>query len=235
MKNSGQIDIFDHMIFEKLIPKDHLLVKINAIIDFSFIYEKVQDQYSHLGRGSKNPVMMVKLFLLEYVYNLSDIEVTNRAKTDIVFRWFLGLGIDDPVPDDTIISHFRVNCLNEEHFEEFFNEIVKKCIEKDLVKTKHLLIDTTDVAVNVNYPSEKKLIGNTYRKVIKEIEKFNEKLVNEQLEQFELEIDREYEINEKVSSKRHFEIAKKHIAYLYLKTYNELKYNTRYQEAFGMC
>jgi hypothetical protein len=48
-KQSGQIDIFSSMIFEKLIPKDHLLVKINEIIDFSFIYEFVKDYYSEVG------------------------------------------------------------------------------------------------------------------------------------------------------------------------------------------
>ena len=212
-----------------------LLVKIDSIINFSFVYEKVQDTYSHLGRGSKDPVMMVKIFLLEYLYNLSDVEVTKRIKTDIVFRWFLQLGIDDPVPDDTTISHFRVKRLSEEHFDEFFNEIVKQCIERDLVKTKRYMIDTTDVAANVNYPFEKKLIRNAYTKVINEVAKFSEYLAKEQLEEFEIEIQQEYEISEKVSSKRHFQIAEKHLGYLYLKTYDELQSNEEYQEVFGMC
>lgn len=234
-KNSGQVDIFNHMIFEKLIPKDHLLVKIDSIIDFSFVYEKVADRYSHLGRGSKDPVMMVKIFLLEYLYNLSDIGVTKRIKTDIAFRWFLGLKIDDSVPDDTTISHFRVKRLREDDFDEFFNEIVKKCIEKDLIKTKRFMIDTTDVAANVNYPSDKKLIGNAYKKVIKEIEKFNEDLAKQQLEKFEADIRREYETSEKVSAKKHFKIVEKHLGHLYIKTYDELHSNQNYQEAFGIC
>ncbi|HEY5535492.1 MAG TPA: transposase, partial [Ignavibacteria bacterium] len=125
-KNNGQLDVFDHMIFEKLIPKDHLLVKIESIIDFSFVYDIVKEQYSAIGRGSKDPMMMVKIFLLEYLYRLSDVQVSKRAQTDIVFRWFLNLGINDPVPDDTTISHFRVNRLTAEHFESFFTDIVKK-------------------------------------------------------------------------------------------------------------
>ncbi|MEA4962366.1 hypothetical protein [Lutispora sp.] len=60
-KNSGQIDIFNNIIFERLIPKDHLLVKIDSIIDFSFVYDKA-------------PLMMLKILLLEYLYNLSDVE-----------------------------------------------------------------------------------------------------------------------------------------------------------------
>ncbi|MGE5631111.1 MAG: hypothetical protein ACM3TR_08460 [Caulobacteraceae bacterium] len=56
-KNSEQVDIFNHMIFEKLIPKNHLPVKIDSITDFSFAYEKVKDKYSDIGRGSKDSVV----------------------------------------------------------------------------------------------------------------------------------------------------------------------------------
>lgn len=57
-KNIGQINIFNSMIFERLVSKDHLLVKIDSIIDFSFVYEKVKDTYSSIDRGSKDPVMI---------------------------------------------------------------------------------------------------------------------------------------------------------------------------------
>ena len=227
--------MFDHMIFEKLIPKDHLLVKIDSIIDFSFVYDKVQDKYSSLGRGFKDPFMMLKILVLEYLYRLSDVEVVKRIRTDVAFRWFLNLSIDDSVPDDTTISHFRVKRLGEEHFEEFFNEIVKQCIENDLIKTKRYMIDSTDVAANVNYPSDKKLIRNAYRNVIKEIGKFDEDLAKEQMDKFESEIDQEYENNKKVRARKHYEIAEKHLNYLYLKTYDELQSNDKYKEAFGVC
>lgn len=222
------------MIFEKLIPKDHLLVKIDSIVDFSFVYDKFQDKYSSLGRGYKDPIMMLKILVLEYLYRLSDVEVVNRTKTDVAFRWFLKLSIDDSVPDDTTISHFRVKRLGENHFEQFFNEIVKQCIEKDLIKTKRYMIDSTDVTANVNYPSEK-LIRNAYRNVIKKIEKFDADLAKEQINKFESEIELEYENNERVSAKKHFEIADKHLNHLYLKTYDELQSNDKYKEAFGVC
>jgi transposase len=234
-KADGQIDIFNHMIFEKMIPKNHLLVKIDSIIDFSFVYEKVKDKYSDMGRGAKDPVMMVKILLLEYLYRLSDVEVADRINTDVAFRWFLGLGIDDTVPDDTTISYFRVKRLGEEDFDAFFTEIVKMCIERDLVKSRRYIVDTTDVAANVNYPSEKKLIGNAFKKVIKEVAKFNESLAKRQLEQFEEEIHKEYENSETVSSNRHFEIAGKQLQQLYLKTDIELQTNNKYREAFGIC
>ena len=234
-KNSGQIDIFNHMIYERLIPKNHLLVKIDSILDFSFIYEKLEDRYSNTGRGSKDPIMMTKLLLLEYIYNLSDVEVRERIFTDIAFRWFLGLGLDDEVPDDTTISHFRIKRLCEEKLDSFFNEIVRECIKRDLIGKRRHTIDTTDVAANVNYPSEKKLIANAFTKVSKEISRFNEQLAEEQLERFEADIQREYEKNDKVSAKKHFEIAQERLEYLYLRTYEELQTNRKYQEAFGLC
>jgi transposase len=97
------------MIFERLVPKDHLLVLINSIIDFLFIYEIVKDKYSEIGRKSEDPVMMLKICLLQFLYSLSDSKVIKRIQTDIAFRWFLGLSLDDEVPDDTTVSHFRTN------------------------------------------------------------------------------------------------------------------------------
>ena len=233
-KNNPQIDVFNHMIFERLIPEDHLLVKIDSIIDFSFVYDMVKDKYSNIGRKSEDPLMMLKICLLEFLYNLSDPKVVKRIQTDIAFRWFLGLSLDDEVPDDTTICHFRTNRMGEENFDEFFNEVVRKCIEKDIVKSKRYLIDTTDVAANVNYPSDKKLICDAFRKVIREMRKFNEPFAEQQLVQFENEIEEEYKKDEKVSVKKYLQIAQKYAEYLYLKTYDELQTNEKYKEAFGI-
>ncbi|WP_296559205.1 IS1182 family transposase [uncultured Acetobacterium sp.] len=234
-KNRPQLDMFDHIIFEKLVPKDHLLIKIDSIIDFSFIYDLVKDQYSSIGRGSKDPVMLVKIFLLEYLYRLSDVEVVKRIQTDIVFRWFLNLGINDTVPDDTTISFFRVQRLTEEHFEAFFTEIVKKCIEKDLIRTNRFIIDSTDVAANVNYPSIKKLARIAFNKVIQAVTEFNEPLAAEIAAAIESELDQAYETSEKVNWRKHFEITQNYLDKLYIKTYDELQHNQKYLEAFGLC
>lgn len=76
------------MIFERLIPKDHLLVKIDETIVFSFIYEITKEYYSKVGRESIDPVIFFKLCLMEYLYCLSDREVVSRAQTEIAFRRF---------------------------------------------------------------------------------------------------------------------------------------------------
>ena len=234
-KHTGQRDLYDEMVFERLVPQDHLLVQIATHIDFTFVYEIVKDRYSPVGRGSKDPVIMVKILLLEYLYNLSDVEVTKRIQTDIAFRWFLGLGIEDLVPDDTTISFFRVKRLKETHFEQIFTELVRVCIQKNLIKTRRYIIDSTDVAANVNYPSDKKLLRNAYQKVIKEVMKFDDKLAGEYQKAVEQEIDAVYEQMEKVPAKKHYEITEKYIQQLYVKTHEELKTNMAYGEALSMC
>jgi len=234
-KNRTQLDVIDHIIFEKLVPKDHLLVKIDSLIDFSFVYDLVKEQYSSIGRPSIDPVMLVKIFLLEYLYRLSDVEVVKRIHTDIVFRWFLNLGINDSVPDDTTLSFFRVKRLTEEHFEAFFIEIVKKCIEKDLIRTNRFIIDSTDVAANVNYPSIKKLARTAFKKVLQAVDQFNEPLAADITTAIETELDLIYEKSEKVSWQKHLEITQKYLDMLYIKTYDELQTNQQYQVAFGLC
>lgn len=235
-KNNPQIDFFTQTIYDKLVPKDHLLVKIDSLVDFSFVYESVADRYSKdMGRSSRDPVMMMKIMLLEYLYTLSDVEVSKRAATDIVFRWFLGLSIDDSAPDDTTISHFRIKRLGKEKFEEFFNEIVRLCIKQNLVNSNRFLIDSTDVSVNASLPFGKKLIRDAYRKVIRQVETFNEDLAKEFLESFEQEIAKEYENPGKVEAAKHFGIALSNLNKLYVKTHEEIDANPEYQKAFQVC
>jgi transposase len=222
------------MIFERLIPKDHLLVKIDSLIDFSFVYEIVKDNYSDIGRKSEDPVVLFKLNLLEYLYRLSDPDVITRSQTDVAFRWFLGLNLDDELPDDTTISYFRIHRMDEQGFEGAFNEIVKKCIENNLVGRKRYMVDSTNVDANVNYPSMRRLICNAFRKVIKEIDKFNSCLAAEILKAFEQDIDSEYEKSDKVPVLKFCEIARKHAEYIYLKTYDELQGNKKFQDAYSI-
>lgn len=118
-----------YLIFDKLVPKDHLLIKVDETVDFSFVSEHTKSLYSDVGRPSYDPETIFKMQLLEFIYNISDVEVCKTSQTDIAFRWFLRLGLDDAVPDDTTISDCRCNGLTPDIYDGFFNEIVKQCID----------------------------------------------------------------------------------------------------------
>jgi len=234
-KNNGQMNAIDKTIFEQLIPKNHLLVKINEVFDFDFLYEKLKSKYSDIGRHSKDPVMMFKILLLEFIYNLSDVQIVQRIQTDIAFRWFLKLSINDSGPDDTTISYFRTRRIGDEDFELLFTSIVKQCIEKDIVKTRRYQVDSTNVDANVNYPSDKKLLRQAVEKVAKEIRKFNPHLAEKWMQDFESEIDKFYEQQERVHPTAHYETAKQMLESLYCKTYDELQGNSKYIDAYTVC
>lgn len=204
--------MWDLMIFQKLIPKDHLLIQIDNMIDFSFIYELVADSYksSSKGRKSYDPLVLFKLCLLEYLYCLSDGKVIKRAQTDVAFRWFLRLSLDDELPDDSTISYFRVHRLGSEKVEMAFNEIVKSCISHNLIKSNRYIIDSTNVEANTNYPSENKLIINSFRNLLKELQKINPNLVFRVSHEFEKELSERLSSNKKLTLQECIEMAEKY-------------------------
>lgn len=234
-RQSGQISIFDHMIYEKVIPKKHLLIRISDIFTFDFVHDMLKDKYSNIGRHSIDPIVLVKIMLLEYLYNLSDVEVTKRIQTDMAFRWFLGLGIDDKVPDDTTISYFRKQRLEETDFEAIFNKIVDQCIEMDLVKSRRYLIDSTDVAANVNYPSEKQLARRAYNKMIHEIKSYDSQLAEELSQEYNNQLETMHKQKGSISTKEYHKVFMNHLEKVYLKTYGELQGNDKYNELFSLC
>lgn len=232
---NNQIDMFDYMIFEKLVPKDHLLIKVDETVNFSFVREQTKSLYSDIGRPSHDPETIFKMQLLEFIYNMSDVEVCKRSQTDIAFRWFLRLGLDDMVPDDTTISDFRCNRLTPGIYDGFFNEIIKQCIDANLIKTNRFIVDSTNVDANVNFPSRKKLIEKAFSNVLKELKKTNSKLAEALSQKFNLSIQNLYVDKDKVRSEEHAIVTLEIMNYLYLKTYDLLEYKEKFYEKYELC
>jgi hypothetical protein len=94
------------------------------------------------------------------------------------------------------------------------------------------MIDSTEVAANVNYPSKKKLLCSAYKRVLREIEKYNKRLAIEKLNEFEKDITMEYEKPEEVSMQTYCKIAKKHLEEIYVQCYEELRKKEKAYEMF---
>lgn len=132
--NSKQISAFDQYYYDKVIPQNHLLKEIDATVDFSFIRSMLSDRYSvDRGRPAQEPEFMFKICLLEYLYNLSDVQVIEHIRVNLAYRWFLGLNLDEDLPDDSTISYFRVNRVGLQKFQEIFQHLVDQCIEAGLI------------------------------------------------------------------------------------------------------
>ena len=99
------------------LPEEHELLEIKKKVNFSFIEKETEDLYSKdTGRPSYPPEVMFKILFLEFYYNLSDVEVAKQLKFNVLFRYFVGLRAEDPLPDDTSLVVFRKR-LGEEKSE----------------------------------------------------------------------------------------------------------------------
>lgn len=128
---------------------DHLLMRMQRTIDFSFITPLVADCYSPLGRKAYDPVCMVKLLILQTLYDLSERDVVESADTNLLFRAFLERSLDDDIPHWTLLGKFRER-LGEERFSSIFNRVVIMANEQGLLDEKLRIIDSTAVVARVD-------------------------------------------------------------------------------------
>ncbi len=148
-KNNKQMKMFFGTI-DEIMPKEHFLRNLDRLVDFNFIYEKVESLYSNTGRPSVDPVVLIKMLLIGYLYGIeSERKLEQEVCVNIAYRWFLGIELDEPVPDHSTISQLRRRKFNGTTvFRDIFDEIVRKCIDSGLVAGKLLLTDSTHIKAN---------------------------------------------------------------------------------------
>lgn len=130
--------------------RQHLLVRLNDKIDLSFIEAVVADCYCHdNGRRAYHPVLMFKILFLQTLYDESDEKIIEAVDTNILFRYFVGLSLEDDVPDRSLLGKFKTR-LGEDRFNEIFNRIVELAGQIGLIDDKLRLIDCTAIKGSVD-------------------------------------------------------------------------------------
>ncbi|WIM10251.1 IS1182 family transposase [Enhydrobacter sp.] len=138
---------------EGLVPKDHLLRKIEAVIDFSFIHERVAGLYCpDNGRPPLDPVAMFKALFIGYLFGIrSERQLVREIEVNIAYRWFLGLKLTDPVFDASTLSQNRRRRYNDTSVaQDIFDAIVEQAIRHGLVDGTVLYTDSTHLKANAN-------------------------------------------------------------------------------------
>ena len=177
---SPQESFYGSYLYDSIVPVDHLLRKINQVVDFSFAGETMKDRYNPaIGRPAEDPEFMLRLCLLQYLYGDSDRQVVENARLNLAYKYFLGLAVDAGVPDYTTVSYFRAKRLGEEKFRQVFDQVVQQCIEKGLVKGKRQIIDSTPVIANVSLSSLTGLVRKCRENVLKTVAKQEAKIAEE--------------------------------------------------------
>lgn len=138
-----------HSLLYNKIPEQHLLKRIEKAVDFSFVNDLLKDSYCvDFGRPAKEPELMLKLLILQYLYNLSDVKVIEEASLNLAFLWFLGLNPEDELPDPSLLAKFRTQRLKDISLDDVLTEIVRQCVENGVIKSKEISVDATHMEAN---------------------------------------------------------------------------------------
>ena len=142
---------------DEMVPSDHFLRKLNETVDFEFIYDLMEPLYGKGGRPSIDPVVLIKMLLIGYLYGIdSERKLEEEVCFNLVYRWFLGLDLDDSVPDHSTFSQNRRRRFHgTEIFRQIFEHIVLECVKAGLVRGENIGMDSTHIKANAdNHNSE---------------------------------------------------------------------------------
>ena len=148
---------FHMLMIEDLVPENHFLRKLEQLIDFSFIYEETKEFYCHNnGRPSIDPVILVKYLLIGFLYGIeSERRLEQEIQVNMAYRWFLGLDLDERVPDHSTISQNRRRRFSGKNlYRSLFVQVVRQCMDKGLVEGKLIVTDSTHIKANASRKSE---------------------------------------------------------------------------------
>jgi len=150
---SNGTDQIEMVSIDELVPKDHLIRKVSSVMDFTFVYDIVRDKYSkNKGRPSIDPVVLVKMVLIQYLFGIRSMRQTvKEIEVNVAYRWFLGLGLSDPVPHFTTFGkNYKRRFEGSGLFEEIFARILEKCYARGFVNEGIVFVDATHIKASAN-------------------------------------------------------------------------------------
>ena len=156
---------------DDLVPENHLLRLIDKAIDWTFIYELVEDKYSpDFGRPSMDPVTLIKIPFIQYLYGIRSMRQTiKEIEVNVAYRWFLGLDMLDPVPHfSTFGKNYSRRFKDTGLFEQIFEHILSECYKYKLVDPTEVFVDATHVKARANNKKMRKRIAQQEAKFYEE-------------------------------------------------------------------
>lgn len=142
--------LYYSLCLDSMVPKNHLVRRLAEAVNFEFVRGLVRHHYSHTGQPSVDPVVLFKLWLLGYLFNItSERRLCEEAGLNLAWRWFLGYELDEPLPDHSVLSKARKR-FGTKTYERFFARIVQLCERAGLVEGDVLFVDSTLVKANAS-------------------------------------------------------------------------------------
>ena len=163
-------------LYDLIIPKDNLLRQIKELVDFSFIQDELIDKYSlNNGRNAISPIRMFKYLLLKTIYNLSDIDVVERSKYDMSFKFFLDMTPEETVINPSSLTKFRKLRLKDTNLlDMLISKTVEIAIEKGIIKSNSIIVDATHTKSRYNSKTPQQALQEQSKKLRRVVYEINE-------------------------------------------------------------
>lgn len=167
-------------IYDLVVPKDNMLRKINELIDFSFIYDELADKYcSNNGRNAIDPIRMFKYLLLKSIFDLSDVDIVERSKYDMSFKYFLSMAPEESVIEASSLTKFRRLRLRDINIlDMLINKTVEIALEKGIIKSKSIIVDATHTSARYNQKSPREILQERSKRLRRSIYEIDENIKN---------------------------------------------------------
>ena len=145
-------DVVEIVGIDSLVPKEHLLRKIDKAVDFNRLYEMVEPLYCEdNGRPSIDPVVLFKMVLIQHLYGLPSLRRTaEEVSLNIAYRWFLGYTLQEETPHFSTVSYNFRHRFTEETVDRIFRWILEEVAEAGYLSPKAVFIDGTHIKANAN-------------------------------------------------------------------------------------
>ncbi len=164
-----QLDLFQYIGYHR-IPKNNILLKIDSEISLSFINDLLADKYNKtFGRPAWKPEIMVRIGILQRMYNLSDEAVMEEIAVNRAYEYFCHLSPLEDLPHASTLCKFRKMRLDENTMDEILTEIVRQMVEKGIIKRDcDIIIDSTHIHANTRKKVPERLMEHMAKNIFRE-------------------------------------------------------------------
>src|SRR4249919_2051477 len=162
--NQDQGQLFYSFNLDEAVPGDHRVREIAAVLDLSWVHAELAPYYPSIGRPSIDPVLMIRLLILGYVFAIrSERLLCREVKVNMAYRWFCGLSIEDEIPDHSAFSRARNERFrNSDIFRRVFERVVEGCIAAGLVGGEGFAVDASLIVADAN--KQRSIPGSEWQK-----------------------------------------------------------------------
>ena len=150
--DDSQVQFLYAFDLDKMVPPDHLARQIDGVLDLSWVHRELAPYYSHTGRPSIDPVLMIRMLLVGYVFALrSERRLCSEVQVNLAYRWFCKLSVEDQIPDHSVFSRARHERFREsDALRRVFEGVVAMCIAAGLVGGEAFSIDASLIKADVD-------------------------------------------------------------------------------------